>query len=258
MNGTVDTNESIYDMVANLQTQVAALTTTVNTLQGTVTTMGTNITTNASNITDLQSDVNDMQVKTLSSGADIHQLAVGRYIVPTVAIAATLLNAPDGVANSTAYVDVVATGGYGQKTVYYHVCNKNSNEYFSCDYYSNAWGDWKRCDVYDSGWIDLPLYGDVQAYGNSKPQYRRVGNLVSLRGAVQNVLGSGVLGTLPVGCRPTYSYSYVQNTSLVNNKAKTTRLLVGNNGELKIESIEDGASYGADKWFPIHCEFTIN
>lgn len=33
------------------------------------------------------------------------------------------------------------------------------------------------------------------------------------------------------------------------------RLAICSNGEILIETISDGGSYGADKWFPLHTDF---
>lgn len=56
----------------------------------------------------------------------------------------------------------------------------------------------------DSGWIDLPLSSGVLAYSEAqKPQYRKIGNTVHLRGVY---IGGSVQGTqiaqLPEGFRP--------------------------------------------------------
>ena len=113
-------------------------------------------------------------------------------------------------------------------------------------------------DLTDTGWNTLPLADGIQAYGGA-PQYRRIGKIVSIRGAVKNVLATGVLATLPEGCRPTYSVSYVQNTSMRSSTcAMFARMLVGADGKIQVQAISDGAAFAADKWFPIHCTFLID
>lgn len=113
-------------------------------------------------------------------------------------------------------------------------------------------------DLTDTGWNTLPLADGIQAYGGA-PQYRRIGKVVSIRGAVKNVLATGVLATLPEGCRPTYSVSYVQNTSMRSSTcAMFARMLVGADGKIQVQAISDGAAFAADKWFPIHCTFLID
>jgi len=111
----------------------------------------------------------------------------------------------------------------------------------------------------DSGWLNLPLADGIQAYGGSTPQYRKIGKLVILRGAVKNVLISGPIGTLPAGYRPTYSVPYVQNTSVrTGNFAMVSRMIVAANGVISVQAISDGAEFGAEKWFPIHCMFMVD
>ena len=113
-------------------------------------------------------------------------------------------------------------------------------------------------DLTDTGWNTLPLADGIQAYGGA-PQYRRIGKVVSIRGAVKNVLATGVLATLPEGCRPTYSVSYVQNTSMRSSTcAMFARMFVGADGKIQVQAISDGAAFAADKWFPIHCTFLID
>ena len=114
-------------------------------------------------------------------------------------------------------------------------------------------------DLTDTGWNALPLADGIQAYGGSVPQYRRIGKVVSIRGAVKNVLAAGPLATLPEGCRPTYSVPYVQNTSMRSTTcAMYARMHVGSNGVIQVQAISDGAAFAADKWFPIHCTFMID
>lgn len=114
-------------------------------------------------------------------------------------------------------------------------------------------------DLTDTGWNPLPLTDGIQAYGGSVPQYRRIGKVVSIRGAVKNVLAPGLLATLPEGCRPAYSVPYVQNTSMRSTTcAMYARMLVGADGKIQVQAISDGAAFAADKWFPIHCTFMID
>ena len=232
---------TIYDDVAELMQRMT-------TAEGNITTMGQRMTT-----------LEQMGGTNLSTGADIHELGYGRYIVPTAAVSNSLTNAPDGAEGNTAIVDVIPGGGNGQKIVRYSVCNKNSVIYYEDTYYSNAWGGWRCVDLTDTGWIDLPLADGIEMFSSGqKPQYRRIGNIVQIRGAVKGVLATGTIATLPTGFRPTQSESVVQNTSIVDNHAAFTRMLVSNTGEVKIESASEGVVYGATKWFPIHCEFALN
>lgn len=112
----------------------------------------------------------------------------------------------------------------------------------------------------DSGWIDLPLASGILAYSdNARPRYKKIGNKVIIKGAIKNVLASGVIATLPTGYRPVRTgHSYVQNTTTASNSAKVSRIAIQTNGDIEIESISEGASFGTDRWFPLHTEFVID
>lgn len=113
----------------------------------------------------------------------------------------------------------------------------------------------------DTGWIDLPLATGIEAYSdNNKPQYRKVGKVVFLRGVVKGITSPNmVLGTLPVGFRPTMATPFTQNTSIRStNLAMYSRMIIGQNGTVRLEFISDGAEYAPDKWFPIGTSFVID
>lgn len=113
----------------------------------------------------------------------------------------------------------------------------------------------------DTGWITLPLASGIQAYNEANtPQYRKIGNLVVIRGTIKGVIARNtVIGTLPEGFRPIKANPYVQNTSLgAGNYATQTRLTVTTTGDVKLEAISDNAVFGADKWFPIATMYLVN
>lgn len=232
---------NIYDDVAELQTQVA-------TLQSTVTLLNSRLT-----------NVEALDGQMLIEGADLNDLDCGRYIIPTVAIAQSLLNAPTGTGNYTGIVEVYCGGNGGQKIQKYTICRKDEKLYFERCYYTNSWGDWKVFDAKDTGWVNLPLASGIVSYATTQvPQYRKIGKTVFVRGAVKNVLSSGVIATLPAGYRPSSTISFVQNTSVrTGNFAMFARFTVNSAGEIKIEAISDGAEYGETKWFPISTCFTV-
>lgn len=113
-----------------------------------------------------------------------------------------------------------------------------------------------------SNWANLPLSNGVVAWNDTQvPQYRRIGNIVAIRGAVKNVLADNtVIGKLPTGFRPAKTTYFVQNTSLGMGweAATTTRWKVSSNGDIEIERISMDAEYGATKWFPIMNMFPLN
>jgi len=143
-------------------------------------------------------------VSTLAEGADLHELAVGEYLIPDATVCASILNKPDGVGNSTGMVKVVAGGADGQKVIYYMPCNKINPSYYYQAYYQSSWGDWNKVDLVDSGWIVLPLNNGITAYSeDQKPRYRRVGKEVFISGVFKGVTASNTdVATLPAGYRP--------------------------------------------------------
>lgn len=173
-------------------------------LQQAVETLQSDMITANNNITVLQSDISGMQMVTLTEGADLHELAVGDYLIPDATVCATLLNKPDGVGNSTGRVLVRAGGNEGQKTVYYIPCVKTSPSYYQQSYYQSEWGSWNCVNLFDSGWIDLPLNDGISAYSEAqKPRYRRIGKEVFLSGVFTGVTASNTnIATLPNGYRP--------------------------------------------------------
>lgn len=113
----------------------------------------------------------------------------------------------------------------------------------------------------DSGWMDLPLADGIKKWSDvNTPQYRRIGKLVFIRGAVKGITERNiVLGTLPEGFRPSIAAPYPQHTSMrTGNFAMFSRLQVSVNGEVKLEAITDGAAYDPTKWFPIGTVFAID
>lgn len=118
-----------------------------------------------------------------------------------------------------------------------------------------------EAELNDTGWIVLPLAEGITAYNEANaPQYRKIGNLVVIRGTVKGVTARNtVVATMPEGFRPTKANPYVQNTSLgTGNFATQTRMTVTTTGDVKIEAISDNAVFAADKWFPIATMYLIN
>lgn len=232
---------NIYDDVELLQNQVAAL-------QSTVTLLNSRLT-----------DVEALDGQMLIEGTDLNDLECGRYIIPTVAIAQSLLNAPTSATSFTGIVEVYCGGSTGQKIQKYTICRKDEKLYFERCYYTNAWGSWKVFDATDTGWQNLTLTSGIVSYADTQvPQYRKVGSTVFIRGAVKNVLALGILATLPAGYRPTTTITFIQSTSLrTGGFPMFARYTINAAGEIKLEAISDGASFGDSKWFPISTCFEI-
>ena len=165
---------------------------------------------------------------------------------------------------------------YGNAGFLINIPNPNNSAYtrqFFSHYSNNiiytrslnngVWNEWTPLTNIDSGWLDVTLSGDVQQYSNtSKPQYRKIGNVVYLRGAVKNVTSDNTtIGVLPAGYRPIdMSHQYIQATSNENNSANFSRIKIGTDGAIIIEAISTGitATYNSTDWFPINTSFTMN
>ena len=98
---------NVYDDVAELQLQVANLQSTVALLNSRL----------------VKAEALDGQM--LIEGTDLNTLECGRYIIPTVAIAQRLLNAPTGAGSYTGMIEVYCGGSGGQKIQKYTICRKD-------------------------------------------------------------------------------------------------------------------------------------
>lgn len=171
-----DSIMNIYDDVAVLQEQVALL-------QSQIAALGAPI--------------------ALAENTDLNTLGVGNYYIPTSTICGTILNKPV-TSNSTAFVEVTPGGADGQKMMYYRICSKDGASYYQRAYYSSGWGSWHEINVYDSGWVDLPMASGITAYSDAqKPRCRRIGKEVMVCGVFKGAVGTDVtIATLPVNFRP--------------------------------------------------------
>lgn len=278
-------SRNIYNDVAELQQQMATVNSEIAAINNNMATLNNNINALSNNVNESINSIKDdtaflettvgvlmnkvnsfeealdnMDGKLLVEGQDLDSLGVGSYIIPTVAIANSLLNKPAAL-SYTGYIKVIPGGAHGQRIMYYIICDKGSATYYERTFYSNAWGEWRKITLVDSGWINLTLENDVQPYSEGQPpQYRKINNTVFIRGAVTNINANATtIATLPSGFRPlAMSYPYVQNTTIrTGNFAMFSRMIVGTNGQIRLEAITDGASFG-EKWFPINCSFPID
>ena len=132
--------------------------------------------------------------------------------------------------------------------------SRNSNEVWVRNMENGVWNAWQPVR-YDSGWKTLTLESGVSAYSNAQlPQYRKVGNVVYVRGAVKGVTQlSKVIAILPEGCRPSQVRSYVQNTTVQDSHPHFTRMQIQTDGSIEIKASTNDIS--ANTWFPIETSF---
>ena len=98
----------------------------------------------------------------------------------------------------------------------------------------------------DSGWVYLSLTGNFYNFSTNDPaQYRKVGNIVYVNGliALNGNLTAGsewVIGTLPVGYRPSKNFSFVCE---LNNNANLWTCIVKTNGEITFNRLRDKTGF---------------
>lgn len=70
----------------------------------------------------------------------------------------------------------------------------------------------KQDKIVDSGWIDLVLTNGAVAYSTAqKPQYRKIGNVVYIRGVFKGVVSTPTtISQLPEGYRPAMKVIFPQ------------------------------------------------
>ena len=170
-----------------------------------------------------------------------------------------LTNAPYGSAGFLINIPNPNNASYARQ-FFSHYSN---NIVYTRSLNNGVWNEWSPLTSVDSGWLALPLSGDVQAYStNVQPQYRKIGNVVYLRGAVKNVTSDNTtIGVLPTGYRPTnISHQYIQATSNENGSPNFSRIKVSTDGSIIVEGISTGitATYNNTDWFPINTSFIMN
>lgn len=205
---------SIYDDVEQLQADVTQLQSDMTAAQ--------------SNITALQ----NMNGRTpLSANTDLNSLGAGHYYIPEYDIAATINHKPD-TTNQTAAIDVVEAGNTGQLIMIYRGCIKEYiNEYVRV-YYAGAWGDWLKEGGNDTGWINMSLnFGwSMNDYASEVPQYRKIGNIVYLRGLLNATAAAGnIIATLPQGFRPS---GYFGRYVCALNQTENAVVQINANGQI--------------------------
>lgn len=209
----------------------------------------TQITDNATAITEIK---NEIAVTALANGADLNTLGVGKYFVPNTVVAASLINKP--AAAGTAFVMVVPAGNSGQLMQYYFPCAKEGASYYQRSFYAESWGDWHEINVFDSGWIDLPLTGSVIAFNDEqKPRYRRIGKEVFISGVVKNISANEtIIATLPVNYRPCKKVI----VAVPSTGTKFSRISITTGGVMTFEQSSDN-TIAAGNWVSVACSYNV-
>lgn len=202
----------------------------------------------------LQTQLLEMSAQALESGADLNTLGVGNYYIPNTVVSTSLLNKPANANTATAYIEVVEGGGSGQLMQYYRPCAKEGASYWQRSYYEGAWGDWNEINVFDSGWLDLTLSGNVIAFNDEqKPRYRRIGKEVFISGVVKNITANETLiATIPVNYRPSKKVIF----AVPSTGTKFSRISIHTNGAMYFEQSSDNA-IAAGNWVSVSCNYNV-
>lgn len=107
----------------------------------------------------------------------------------------------------------------------------------------------------DSGWQDLPLTNSGDAVSFDIPQYRKIGNRVTIRGSV---LGSAAtsFATLPAGFRPSRTV-YLSTAAYNSTKVYPVIISISTTGALKKESV-GAVTLTSSHHIPVFTEFYID
>ena len=118
-------------------------------------------------------------------------------------------------------------------------------------------------ELKDTGWQTATLSNGVVANakgGSDVPQYKKIGNRVVVRGAVETAWeGSGTLKslfTLPTECRPQRNIYKI----IACAGTRLARLIIKPDGTVSIEwvvVISDGSHSTSTHWFDIACDFEL-
>ncbi|PAF18621.1 pyocin knob domain-containing protein [Terribacillus saccharophilus] len=116
---------------------------------------------------------------------------------------------------------------------------------------SGVWQDWRQiAGNMNEGWRDLTPRGGAQIYSEAaKPQVKREGDTVFIRGALTGINGRKFLAlTLPGDCRPPKDTPLLTNISIgANYVARTARWTVTTGGDIVMEYTSDN-QFDANWW----------
>jgi len=101
--------------------------------------------------------------------------------------------------------------------------------------------------AYDTGWVDITLASGILVYGaGTNPQYRRIGDIIYMRGAVKGLPtspSSVLVGTMPAGPATT------QQATQVTSSGKTANWQINTGGSIYV--LNSGNAGDATSWFPL-------
>lgn len=110
----------------------------------------------------------------------------------------------------------------------------------------------------DSGWKTLPLASGITPNSDSViPQYRKIGEVVYLRGGIKGIVNDNTLiGTLPAGHRPTRVFHFLQNKTASGNTPMIARWKIESDGDIVMVFAENQSE--ATHWFGLDTNFLVD
>ena len=137
----------------------------------------------------------------------------------------------------------------------------NSNIIYQKRFYK-TWSDWEIIvnNISDTGWQNLTLANGVVPYNTtSTPKYRLINDRgmieLSLMGTVKNIKSvKTIIATLPsnIAAQLKRPIPYVQNCSIKNDIATTTRMVIETNGDISMQNVSFANSLMSETdWYPI-------
>ena len=111
----------------------------------------------------------------------------------------------------------------------------------------------------DSGWRDLPLLNGATAYNDAlRPQYRRIGKQIFLRGVAKNMTSADfVFAQLPIGYRPDTQYFFIGSSITIDGKATFYTCQISVNGQIRINHSSSG-QYNANNYVRLTTSFLVD
>lgn len=181
-----------------------------------------------------------------------------------IADATNMSNIPNANNKSWSILEVIASNTY-VKHIYSSAIDATEFTRTKTEH-TNGWNDWRKiATVDDTGWITLPLIPPLVGYGDSViPKYRKINNIVEVRGAIKGLKtinpNTGLdFSTLPVGFRPKHTMGVVCQGS----RLAQWYLTVSSSGVLNIDRYsEDGSTlkteFNGSEWLPFQIMFSVD
>lgn len=197
---------------------------------------------------------------TLDPGTDLNEKRTPNIYVGENVSTYSYANCP--ITSGTFTLEVIPGGSNGQVKQILTRCDKYGRNVFERTYYTNSWsdwyGEWKMADLTKSG-----NFTNYYANGSEAPKYRRVGELVEIRGTVKPTADIAystdytTIFTLPRGyCPGTCVFTLCQGSGhcVWLMRVDTD----GNVGLTRYRNGDVSTTATTTVWLPFHCTFLVD